>query len=141
MIGFKLWGHFAAFRDPITITQNLTLPIPPKTTIGGLMAAVLGIDYNDYFNDNRYFDFQYSLISLNPIRKKSFAQNYIEDYTKKRSGQKLDSMYKFYLNNNDKKLFDLLNLKFSEKFTKPKPIYRELLINPSFLIFIKDYKY
>ena len=95
MFGFKLRGNFATFRDPLTITHNLTLPIPPKTTTGGIMAAILGIDYNDYFKDDEYFDFQYSLITQKLIRKKSFAQNYIADYTD-RSAKKLDVMIDYY---------------------------------------------
>ncbi|MEA1899229.1 MAG: CRISPR-associated protein Cas5, partial [Thermodesulfobacteriota bacterium] len=82
MFGFKLWGRFGSFRDPITITQNMTFSIPPKTTVGGMLASILGIDYNEYFNDNEYFDFGYSLVLKNPVRKKSFSQNYIMDYTK-----------------------------------------------------------
>jgi len=73
MIAFKLWSNFGVFRDPLTITQNITFSIPPKTTIGGMLAAILGIDYNDYFQDETYFDFQYSVVLLSTIRKKSFA--------------------------------------------------------------------
>lgn len=83
MFCFKLWSRFGAFRDPLTITQNLTFPIPPKTTVGGILAAVLGIDYSDYFNDPDYFDFFYSLVLARPIRKKSLAQNYVSKYTVK----------------------------------------------------------
>ena len=93
MFAFKLWSRFGAFRDPITITQNVTLSIPPKTTIGGMLAAILGMDYNDYFENPLYFDFQYSLVLKNPIRKQSFSQNYIEDYTAK-SHLKHDTMRK-----------------------------------------------
>jgi len=50
-------------RDPITISQNLSLPLPPKTTIGGMMASILGI--NNYFEDEEYFDFAYSCIRNN----------------------------------------------------------------------------
>lgn len=79
MFAFKIWGRFASFRDPITISQNLSLPLPPKTTVGGMMASILGIE--DYFNDNEYFNFGYSCVILNEVRKKSFSQNYIEKYT------------------------------------------------------------
>lgn len=179
MISFKLWANFAVFRDPLTITQNLTLPIPPKTTIGGMLAAILGMEYNDYFQDKEYFNFLYSLVLLNPIRKKSFAQNYIADYTKI-SATKLDAIEKYknadelvkrldvekndikYLQISDddkkKKLLSIdkkinkaeeslrknervLSDKLISRFPKPKPIFRELLLNPSYLIFIKDYKF
>ena len=137
MFAFRLWSHFGAFRDPITITQNVTLSIPPKTTIGGLLAAILGIDYNNYFNDFEYFNFKYSLVLNTPIRKQSFTQNYIEDYTSK-SHLKHDSMKKFIQSAiTIEKFWE----RASSKMPKPKPIRRELLMNPSYLIFIKDFKY
>ena len=179
MFGFKLWGKFGSFRDPITITQNMTFSIPPKTTVGGMLASILGIDYNDYFNDNTYFDFGYSLILKNPVCKKSFVQNYIMDYTAK-SLNRLNLMLNIRDNNQklllhekqkkkleaeelstkaeEKKIkslgkkvattkeklnksIDVWKEKSAVKFTKAKPIYRELLIDPSFYIFINKFKH
>ncbi len=170
MFGFKLWSNFGSFRDPLTVTQNLTLNIPPKTTIGGILAAILGIDYNKYFLEDDYFDFQYSII-IEPnkvIRKKTFAQNYVEDYTKK-SQNKFSAMKDYYEKQNaistitkepndsfpiEKKrktlaeklskkeqIFKNNIQKIGIRMTKPKPIFRELLINPSFFIFVENYKY
>ena len=179
MFGFKLWAGFGAFRDPLTITQNMTFSIPPKTTIGGMLAAILGMDYQEYFDDPEFFSFGYSLILLNPVRKKSFSQNYIEDYTKK-SALRLDSMVKVRdseknrsgyekqkheiesqntvgekelkkLTGLDKKIAssqvalikarDDWMKKTSERYPKSKPIFRELLVDPAFLVFIHDFKY
>ena len=172
MFAFKLWSHFGVFRDPITITQNVTFSIPPKTTIGGMLAAILGIDYNDYFENPQYFDFQYSLVLKNPIRKQSFSQNYVEDYTKK-SHLKHGSMKKVIQssinfekiknenvvqsslsdydkienevvleakNKHQKELTEFWD-RIRVKMPKPKPIRRELLMNPSYVIFIKDYMF
>ncbi|WP_304511766.1 CRISPR-associated protein Cas5 [Desulfobacula sp.] len=179
MFCFKLWSNFGVFRDPLTITQNLTFPIPPKTTIGGMMAAILGIDYNTYFNDPEYFDFKYSLVLEKPIRKKSFAQNYVADYTKV-SETKISTMEKYFnarkkyneLVQEKKRLDDCSELSkkeekflmtadkkieaefkklkngsdncskvFNSSFRSPKPIFRELLIDPEYLIFVKDFKH
>lgn len=82
MFAFKIWGDFACFRDPLTISQTITFPIPPKTTIGGMMAGILGFEWSKWMDDESYFDFKYSVVVLNPIRKKSFMQNCINDYTK-----------------------------------------------------------
>ena len=179
MFGFKLWSNFGSFRDPITITQNLTFPVPPKTTIGGALASILGINYKDYFEDENYFDFLYSLVLINPVRKTSFAQNYIADYTAK-SEVKYSVIEKYYKakydvirlqeeekylkelekkskseeikhlrikkkieeaqNDLGKKQDKLLEIQ-GEQFHKPKPIYRELLINPKYFVFIKNFKY
>jgi len=178
MFAFKLWSRFGAFRDPITITQNVTLSIPPKTTIGGMLAAILSMDYNEYFENQQFFDFRYSLVLHNPIRKQSFSQNYIEDYTVK-SHLKQDAILKIMkksklledyktkiINQTQLNTFDDIGdhnsredqklkkkqddyqkelIRFNErmnaKMSKPKPIRRELLINPSYLIFIKDFAF
>ena len=175
----RIRSTFAAFRDPLTITQNLTLPIPPKTTIGGMLAAVLGIEYKDYFNDSEYFDFGYSLVLKRLISKKSFAQNYIADYTKKSetkfAGIKKFSKFITDLNSQtaEKKLLEAKEdrtkseeKKYSgidkkivktekgleksyinylkqqnEKMTDPKPIFRELLLSPEYIIFINNFKF
>lgn len=141
MVAFKIWGNFASFRDPITISQNISLPLPPKTTVGGMMASILGI--NNYFEDEEYFDFGYSCIMLNEIRKKSFSQNYIEKYTS-RVGTKItayETAIKKYreVEKTKKKLLtlhkekeELLKLDFPKKAQilklekKPKEIYKQL---------------
>lgn len=191
MFAFKIWGNFASFRDPITISQNLSLPLPPKTTVGGMMASILGI--NNYFEDNDYFNFDYSCIMLNEVRKKSFSQNYIEKYTT-RVGTKITAYensikkYRDVVKTKEKLLNlkqeqeELLKLVFpkkaqivklekkpkeiykqlkilnkkckilqeeivklekkkSETFTKSKPTNRELILNPSYLICIDNFKY
>ena len=81
MFAFKIWGKFACFRDPLSISQNITLPLPPKTTVGGMLAALLGVD--DYLGDENFMDFGYSVVLDGAISKKTFSQNYINDYTKK----------------------------------------------------------
>ncbi len=179
MFGLKLWSRFAVFRDPLTITQNLTFPIPPKTTIGGMLAAILGIEYKDYFEDETYFDFGYSLVLQKSVRKRSFTQNYIADYTKKSETRynamktlnsalvKYDKMVdeqqqlglKQTLSKPEQKKLNTMPDKIGKvkadiakkqqavwektasAFTQPKPIFRELLLSPEYLIFIKDFKY
>lgn len=191
MFAFKIWGSFASFRDPVTISQNLSLPLPPKTTVGGMMASILGIA--NYFDDSEYFDFGYSCVMLEEIRKKSFSQNYIDKYTS-RVGTKItayESSIKKYrevekakekllklkkereellelispkkaqvikLEKKPKEIYKQLKVvnkkckilqeelikwekKKNETFTKPKPTNRELILNPSYLIVIDDFKY
>lgn len=179
MFCFKLWSRFGVFRDPLTITQNLTFPIPPKTTVGGMLAAILGIDYSDYFNDPEYFNFAYSLILLRPVRKKSFAQNYVADYTKE-SEAKFNCMADYGKKNNKHRALVKKQIALKQKeeptkadenflstaedkiqtakkvvdksidkctqimgkgFRSPKPIFRELLMEPEYLVFVKDFKY
>ncbi len=179
MFGIKLWSQFAVFRDPLTVTQNLSFPIPPKTTIGGMLAAILGIDYSEYFADEEFFEFGYSLVLQKPVRKRSFAQNYVADYTKESETKhssmgnlsnaftKIDKLTeekenlerKSELNESEKKKLRTLEKKLEKensditkklqtaedklkaKFVKPKPIFREILLSPEYLVFIKGFKY
>lgn len=176
MFGFRIWGKFAAFRDPLTITQNLSLPIPPKTTVGGIMAAILGVDYNDYFEDEEFFRFKYSLVLTKPVRKKSFVQNYIGDYTaisatkcntieallvvkaeyEKLNREKKELLEKEELSKSEVKKLAGIDKKIESKKKsfekklqdstspfrkKTKPIFRELILDPEYFIFVKDFKY
>ena len=129
MFAFKIWGKFACFRDPLGISQNITLPIPPKTTVCGMLAAVLGID--NYLNDDRFDDFKYSVISCAPILKKSFSQNYINDYTKFTKSH-LNSLLKFDMQKT--------SLGLRDNKAPQKPINRELLIYPKYIVFIDRFK-
>jgi len=130
MFAFEIWGQFASFRDPFTISQNISLPIPPKTTVAGMMASVLGVE--NYFEDEAFSNFEYSVIMINPIRKKSFSQNYINDYTSKVQTQ---------ITNLNKEDYTKIALGFRDKKNPQKPINRELLLNPKYLIVIKNFKY
>lgn len=137
MIVFRFWSRFGAFKDPLGISQNITFSLPPKTAIGGMMGAVLGKAPEEIFSDEEYFDFSYSVVLLQPIRKQSFAQNYINDYTKS-AATKLDEMQKFR-NKNPKNTFLKLH---QEGFKKgAKPTFRELLINPNYLIVVDNFKH
>lgn len=130
MIAFEIWGKFATFRDPFTISQNITLPIPPKSTVAGMMASILGS--TDYLSDQAYKNFSYSVVTLGQIRKKSFSQNYINDYTKKSLTQ---------LNHLKKGLFSGVAKGFRDSKAPQKPINRELLIDPKFLILVENFAY
>lgn len=130
MFAFEIWGKFASFRDPLTISQNITLPIPPKTTVAGMMASVLGIE--EYFDDEVFSTFEYSIVALKPIRKKSFSQNYINDYTSKVQTQ---------LNSLKKEDYQKIGSGLRDGKNPQKPINRELLLNPNYLVLVNNFKY
>lgn len=125
MFAFKIWGNFACFRDPLTISQNITFPIPPKTAVGGMMAAIMGLEYDAWMDDDEYFNFKYSVVTLTPIRKKSFVQNYINDYTK----------------HVETKISKRLEKGLREAKNPQKQVSRELLLNPKYLVVVDDFKY
>ena len=130
MFAFKIWGKFACFRDPLSISQNITLPLPPKTTVGGMLAALLGVD--DYLGDDDFMDFGYSVVLGGAILKKTFSQNYINDYTKKT---------KAHLNSLKNLDMQKISNGLRDKSAPQKPINRELLIDPRYTIFIDKFKF
>lgn len=130
MFAFEIWGKFASFRDPFTISQNISLPIPPKSTVAGMMASILGVE--NYFDDSAFNEFEYSVIVLSPITKKSFSQNYINDYT---------SQMKIHLNDLIKGDIEKIATGLRKKKSPQKPINRELLLNPRYLIVVNNFQY
>ena len=130
MFAFKIWGKFACFRDPLSISQNITLPLPPKTAVGGMLAALLGVD--DYLSDDDFMDFRYSVVLDGAISKKTFSQNYINDYTKKT---------KTHLNSLKNLDMQKISNGLRDKSAPQKPINRELLIDPKYTIFIDEFKF
>lgn len=130
MFAFKIWGKFACFKDPLSISQNITLPLPPKTAVGGMLAALLGV--NDYLSDNEFMDFKYSVVLDGGISKKTFSQNYINDYTKKT---------KTHLNSLKNLDMQKISSGLRDKAAPQKPINRELLIDPKYTIFIDKFKF
>ncbi|QKG30215.1 CRISPR-associated protein Cas5 [Campylobacter sp. RM16187] len=129
MFAFKVWGKFACFKDPLGISQNITLPIPPKTAVSGMLAALLGVE--DYLNNSKFSGFKYSVVLGNSITKKTFSQNYINDYTKNTKTH-INNLLKF---NIEKIANGLRDIKAPQK-----PINRELLINPGYIIFIDEFE-
>lgn len=53
IIVFDIWCDFAHFRRGYTTTSSLTYPFPPKSTIAGLIAGILGIP-NENAENNFY---------------------------------------------------------------------------------------
>lgn len=66
---FSVKGSLAHFRQPDTTTTHATYPFPPRPTIHGLLASVLGISFDDKagapFLDEEHF---VGLSLLNPVR-------------------------------------------------------------------------
>jgi len=50
LLAFKIWGDFAHYRKIYTTTSPLTYLIPPRTTLSGLVAAIVGLEKNKYHN-------------------------------------------------------------------------------------------
>jgi len=75
---FDVWSDYAHFRRGYTTTSPLTYPFPSRTTLAGLLAAILGLPRDGYYElfgkDNSAFALQI----LEPIKKIKITLNLID---------------------------------------------------------------
>ncbi|ADG13848.1 type I-B CRISPR-associated protein Cas5b [Methanocaldococcus infernus] len=74
---FDIWADYGHFKKIYTTTSPLTYDIIPKTTIYGILGAILGLKKNEYL---KYINGSTSYIGLrilNPIKKCYFGINLI----------------------------------------------------------------
>jgi len=127
---FDIWGNYAYFRKGYTATSTLTYPFPSRTTIAGIVSAILGFEKNSYYNIFNEENSKISLRILKPIKKFRMNLNYINtkegfllsDITS--SGKRTqiqaeflkDVKYRIYLSLEDKKIMnELFDLVYNHK--------------------------
>ena len=81
MAVFDIWGDYGHFRRGYTTTSPLTYPFPSRTTIAGIIAAILGMERDTYYNIFDETNSLFALQILNPIKKVTFNQNLIDTKT------------------------------------------------------------
>ncbi len=70
---FDLFGKFACFRKIYTNTSTRSYLYPPRTTISGIIAAILGMDFDSYYTK---FNLENSIIGISIISKnRTIVQN------------------------------------------------------------------
>ena len=77
LLVFDIWGDYAYFRRGYTSTSTISYPFPSRTTIAGLISAILGLEKDTY---HEIFDEDNSKIGLrilNPVKKVNMNLNYI----------------------------------------------------------------
>lgn len=128
LIVFDIWADYAHFKKYYTTTSPLTFSIPPKTTIYGIVGAILGLDKNDYLN---YFQMgqckvgiqimkpiNKTRISINLIDTKNFKQmSNIKNRTQIRTEYLKDVKYRIYFYHKEKDIYDKLKLHLEEHKT------------------------
>lgn len=63
-LSFSLSAPFAHFRKVETSQTRLTYGIPPRTTVAGIIAGILGFDSNAYY---QLFDRSHSAVAITPM--------------------------------------------------------------------------
>jgi len=83
LLVFDIWGDFAHFRRGYTTTSALSYPFPPKSTLIGIIAAILGLPNKKNEEDNyckvlSSENIKLSLRIINPIKKIIIKENFID---------------------------------------------------------------
>jgi CRISPR-associated protein Cas5h len=77
IIVFDLWGDYGHFKIPYTTSSPLTFPIPPKTSLYGIIGGILGYEKNEYLSKFSIDKWFFSLSILKPIKKVYIPENFI----------------------------------------------------------------
>lgn len=75
---FDIIGDFACFRAFETTRGNFSFPFPPRTALIGLIAGILGLEYNTYWNDHPLSSSLIGIEVLSPIKRKGVKLNFIQ---------------------------------------------------------------
>jgi len=78
VLAFDLWGDYAHFRKHYTTTSPLTFSIPPRTTLCGLIAAIIGLDKTEYLHHFSDKDASIAVQLLKEVKKITLAENLID---------------------------------------------------------------
>jgi len=74
---FDINASFGHFKVPYTTTSPLTFPIPPKTSVAGMVGCIIGLDKTDYLNYFNHDDFKIAIEILKPIKMFIINENFI----------------------------------------------------------------
>jgi len=79
---FELSGDYAHFKAPESTRGNFTFPFPPRTALLGLIAGILGIQRNSYWQkDQKFYTTKIAIEVLNVVLKDSLKVNYTQTKT------------------------------------------------------------
>jgi CRISPR-associated protein Cas5h len=77
MIVFDLIGYIAHFRKYFSTTSSLSYAFPPRTTICGIVAGILGYDRDTYYEKLSSENCKIGLRMMTPVRKYVQTLNYL----------------------------------------------------------------
>lgn len=77
IIVFDIFGDYGHFRKYWTTTSPLTFSFIPPTALYGIIAAIIGIDKNEYLKIINYQTIKFSQRIINPINKTRMGINLI----------------------------------------------------------------
>lgn len=78
VIVFDIYGKFAHFRKFYTNSSSLTYGVPPRTTITGIIAAILGLERDSYYDKFSSSRLKLAVRKLTATRKLLQTLNYMK---------------------------------------------------------------
>ncbi|WP_022670961.1 type I-B CRISPR-associated protein Cas5b [Hippea alviniae] len=84
---FDIWADYGHFRVPYTTSSPLTLSVPSKTVLYGIISAILGYDkdsYLEHFQDNQW---RFAVGIKKPIKTVYIPENFIDTKSAKMFGR------------------------------------------------------
>ena len=122
---FDIAADYAHFKKYYTTTSPLTFAIPPKTTLYGLIGAVLGLDKEVYLNQFQPGDCQIGIKIKKPITKTRISLNLIntknatlmsriENRTQIRTEYLKNVEYRIYFHHKNNELYKNLKKQLKE---------------------------
>lgn len=78
ILSFDFWGDFGMYRRPYTTTSPLTFPFPTRTAITGLIASILGMERDSYYEEFGKESCKIGIQLLSPVKKMSMGLNLID---------------------------------------------------------------
>ncbi|MGM0500498.1 MAG: type I-B CRISPR-associated protein Cas5b [Bacillota bacterium] len=128
VLAFDIAADYAHFKKYYTTTSPLTFAVPPKTTLYGVVGAILGLDKEDYLNHFQSGNCEIGIaikkeitktrINLNLINTKAAAlMSRIDNRTQIRTEYLKNAKYRIYFYHQDNELYDNLKTYLKEHKT------------------------
>jgi CRISPR-associated protein Cas5h len=76
-IVFDIWGDYGHFRVPYTTSSPITFPFPPKSSIYGIIGAILGYEKESYLREFNKEKWLFSVSLKKPVVKIHIPENFI----------------------------------------------------------------
>lgn len=129
VIIFDIWGDYGNFKKFHTTASPLTFSFPPPTAVIGIVAAILGINKDNYWDTFLPDNTRLAVRIINPVKKIRIGINVIETKSagpmynriKQRSQIKYeylkDAHYRIFFSHDDPDLMDRLKTMLTEHKT------------------------
>lgn len=125
-LAFDIKGEYGHFRKFYTTSSPLTFSIPPRTTISGMIGALIGLEKEEYIDYFSKEDAKIAIQIINPINKGRISINLIDTKDDKKYFSRIknrtqvtlellkDPHFRVYFSHRDDKIYSKIK-KFLEE--------------------------